>query len=170
MSTEPEMPGDDAVQAIPIEPQEMPGPEAEVPQQETITEPAKLLRIASMVRELLDETRQASLDEAGRRRLADIYQRAVGELSEVLSGDLKQELGDLAPPLEGVPSESEIRVAQAQLVGWLEGLFHGIQAAMFAQQAAARAQFEEIKRRGLLPQNPGAEGQDGPPQRGGTYL
>ena len=171
MSTEPEMPGDDAVQAIPIEPQEMPGPEVEIPQQETITEPAKLLRIASMVRELLDETRQASLDEAGRRRLADIYQRAVGELSEVLSGDLKQELGDLAPPLEGVPSESEIRVAQAQLVGWLEGLFHGIQAAMFAQQAAARAQFEEVKRRGLLPQNPDAsESPDGPPQRGGTYL
>ncbi|MGZ5128219.1 MAG: proteasome activator [Actinomycetota bacterium] len=170
MSTEPEAPSDDAVQAIPIEPQDMPVPD-EGPPQETITEPAKLLRIASMVRELLDETRQASLDESGRKRLADIYQRAVSELSEVLSDDLKQELGELAPPLEGVPSESEIRVAQAQLVGWLEGLFHGIQAAMFAQQAAARAQFEEIKRRGLLPQNPDAsESQDGPPQRGGTYL
>ncbi len=102
---------------------------------ETITEPAKLLRIASMVRELLDETRQASLDEAGRTRLGDVYRRAVGELTEVLSPDLQEELGGLAPPLEGVPSESEIRVAQAQLVGWLEGLFHGIQAAMFAQQA-----------------------------------
>ncbi|MGZ5319629.1 MAG: proteasome activator [Actinomycetota bacterium] len=170
MSTEPEAPSDDAVQAVPIEPQDMPVPD-EGPPQETITEPAKLLRIASMVRELLDETRQASLDESGRKRLADIYQRAVSELSEVLSDDLKQELGELAPPLEGVPSESEIRVAQAQLVGWLEGLFHGIQAAMFAQQAAARAQFEEIKRRGLLPQNPDAsESQDGPPQRGGTYL
>src|SRR5438876_1884799 len=108
-----------------------------------------------MVRELLDETRQASLDEAGRKRLAEIYQRAVGELAEVLSADLKDELSELAPPLEGVPSESEIRVAQAQLVGWLEGLFHGIQAAMFSQQAAARAQFEELRRRGL----PG-----GPPQ------
>jgi hypothetical protein len=170
MSTEPEAPSDDAVQAIPIEPQDMPVPD-EGPPQETITEPAKLLRIASMVRELLDETRQASLDESGRKRLAAISQRAVSELSEVLSDDLKQELGELAPPLEGVPSESEIRVAQAQLVGWLEGLFHGIQAAMFAQQAAARAQFEEIKRRGLLPQNPDAsESQDGPPQRGGTYL
>jgi hypothetical protein len=170
MSTEPQAPRDDAVQAIPIEPQDMPVPD-EGPPQETITEPAKLLRIASMVRELLDETRQASLDESGRKRLADIYQRAVSELSEVLSDDLKQELGELAPPLEGVPSESEIRVAQAQLVGWLEGLFHGIQAAMFAQQAAARAQFEEIKRRGLLPQNPDAsESQDGPPQRGGQYL
>ena len=142
---------------------------------EVITEPAKLLRIASMVRELLDETRQASLDEGGRARLADIYHRAVGELAEVLSPDLQTELVDLAPPLEGVPSESEIRVAQAQLVGWLEGLFHGIQAAMFAQQAAARQQFEELRRRGLLSQNPGSP--DGPPEgpseggpRGGAYL
>jgi hypothetical protein len=146
--------------------------------QEAITEPAKLLRIASMVRELLDETRQASMDDAGRKRLADIDGRAVAELTGVLSGDLRQELGELAPPLEGVPSESEIRVAQAQLVGWLEGLFHGIQAAMFAQQAAARQQFEELRRRGLPGQTQGAtpEGQppDGPPAdgpvRGGQYL
>jgi hypothetical protein len=139
--------------------------------QETIAEPAKLLRIASMVRELLDETRQASLDEAGRARLAEVYQRAVGELREVLSPDLQEELGGLAPPLEGVPSESEIRVAQAQLVGWLEGLFHGIQAAMFAQQAAARQQFEELRRRGLLSQNPHApegQGEAGPSR--GQYL
>jgi hypothetical protein len=121
---------------------------------ETITEPAKLLRIASMVRELLEETRQTSLDEPGRARLAQIYTRAVGELSEVLSPDLQEELGQLAPPVEGVPTESELRVAQAQLVGWLEGLFHGIQAAMFAQQASARAQFEELRRRGLMAQNP----------------
>jgi hypothetical protein len=134
----------------------------------SITQPAKLLRIASMVRELLDETRQASLDEAGRKRLADIYHRAVSELSEVLSGDLQEELKDLAPPLEGVPSESEIRVAQAQLVGWLEGLFHGIQAAMFAQQAAARAQFDELRRRGL----PGGqqEAPQEPPGPRGQYL
>ena len=144
---------------------------------ETITEPAKLLRIASMVRELLDETRQASMDESGRARLADVYHRAVGALTEVLSPDLQEELGGLAPPLEGVPSESEIRVAQAQLVGWLEGLFHGIQAAMFAQQAGARQQFEELRRRGLVSQNPQApEGQtpdghgpDGSP-RSGQYL
>jgi hypothetical protein len=125
--------------------------------QETVMEPAKLLRIASMVRQLLDDTRQATLDEGGRRRLAEIYQRSVSELGESISQDLKDELVELAPPLEGVPSESEIRIAQAQLVGWLEGLFHGIQAAMFAQQAAARAQFEELRRRGL----PG--GQAGPP-------
>ncbi|MET0800339.1 MAG: proteasome activator [Actinomycetota bacterium] len=166
--------GPDVVQAVPVEDRTS-AATAEAPAeagQETITEPAKLLRIASMVRELLDETRQASLDEAGRRRLADVYHRAVGELSEVLSGDLKEELAGLAPPLEGVPTESEIRVAQAQLVGWLEGLFHGIQAAMFAQQAAARAQFEELRRRGLPGQNPSApDGQtEGPPARGGQYL
>ena len=131
----------------------------------SITEPAKLLRIASMVRELLEETRQTSMDEAGRKRLADIYHRSVSELAHVLSGDLQEELTELAPPLEGIPTESEIRVAQAQLVGWLEGLFHGIQAAMFAQQASARAQFEELRRRGLPggaqdpQQEPGPRGQ-----------
>jgi hypothetical protein len=135
------------------------------PPAETITEPAKLLRIASMVRELLDETRQASLDDPGRARLRKIYDRSVGELREVLSPDLQEELDSLAPPMEGIPSESEIRVAQAQLVGWLEGLFHGIQAAMFAQQAAARAQFEELRRRGLPG---GGPPQPGPPQPGGV--
>ncbi len=133
----------------PVEIVEPASAEAAGPSQETITEPAKLLRIASMVRELLEETRSATIDEPGRRRLRDIYDRSVGELREVLSDDLQQELAELAPPLEQVPTESEIRVAQAQLVGWLEGLFHGIQAAMFAQQAAARAQFEELRRRGL---------------------
>jgi hypothetical protein len=117
--------------------------------QESITQPAKLLRIASMVRELLEDTRQASLDEPGRVRLRQIYERAIGELAEVLSSDLREELESLAPPMAGVPTESEIRIAQAQLVGWLEGLFHGIQAALFAQQQAARAQFEELRRRGL---------------------
>lgn len=150
MSQEFQPPDGEVLQAVPVEaPQEEP--------RERIAEPAKLLRIASMVRELLDETRQASMDEPGRARLADVYQRAVGELSDVLSGDLREELEDLAPPLQGVPSESEIRVAQAQLVGWLEGLFHGIQAAMFAQQAAARAQFEELRRRGLGPGQPPSE-------------
>jgi hypothetical protein len=136
---------------------------------ETITEPAKLLRIASMVRELLDETRQASLDDPGRARLRKIYDRSVGELREVLSPDLQEELDSLAPPMEGIPSESEIRVAQAQLVGWLEGLFHGIQAAMFAQQAAARQQFEELRRRGLPGRQDGAQEQP-QPSTPGPYL
>ena len=145
---------------------EVPAPPAEE-SEESITQPAKLLRIASMVRELLEETRQASLDEPGRIRLRQIYERAIGELSEVLSPDLQDELATLAPPMQGVPTDAEIRVAQAQLVGWLEGLFHGIQAALFAQQAAARAQFEELRRRGLPagqvegPQEPRADGNRG---------
>jgi hypothetical protein len=150
------------MQAVPV-----PSPPAGPPT-ETITEPAKLLRIASMVRELLEETRQASMDEGGRKRLADIYHRAIEELADSVSSDLKTEIEELAPPLDGVPTEAEIRVAQAQLVGWLEGLFHGIQAAMFAQQMAARQQFEEVRRRGLLAQNPQQE-QSGPAPRG-QYL
>ena len=159
----------DVMQAIPV-PAQPPGE-----QEESITQPAKLLRIASMVRELLEQTRQASLDEPGRKLLADIYGRAVGELSEVLSPDLREELGQLAPPIDTVPTEAELRVAQAQLVGWLEGLFHGIQAAMFAQQAAAQAQLQELQRRGLMAQNPlpGASAEGDPEQdqrRSGQYL
>lgn len=185
MSPEPEdgaaPPTDPVVQAVPVDPSVVEGqvaaqgdPVATEASQGTITEPAKLLRIASMVRELLDETRQASPDEAGRKRLADIYQRSVDELSGVLSGDLREELGELAPPLDGVPSESEIRIAQAQLVGWLEGLFHGIQAAMFTQQAAARQQFEELRRCGLPGAGQGADPTDPPDPdpltRPGQYL
>jgi hypothetical protein len=162
----------EVVPAVPVEPSE---PQANTPPAETITEPAKLLRIATMVRELLDETRQATLDEPGRKRLTEIYTRAVGELTDVLSGDLREELEQLAPPIEGLPSESELRVAQAQLVGWLEGLFHGIQAAMWAQQMAARAQFDELRRRSLPPGMQGGMPGGGPqgPQQdrsSGTYL
>jgi hypothetical protein len=148
-----------------LEPASSPGE-----QQSAITDPGKLLRIASMVRELLDETRQASPDEQGRKRLGEIYDDTMGELKDVLSEDLRDELASLAPPLEGVPTESEIRIAQAQLVGWLEGLFHGIQAAMFAQQASARAQFEELRRRGL-PGGAPPPGQDPQsPNSVGPYL
>ena len=143
---------DPQAEALPpgIAPEIVEGRGAEDAPQEAITQPAKLLRIASMVRELLDETRQASLDEPGRIRLRQIYERSVGELEEVLSPDLKDELMSLAPPMQGVPSESEIRVAQAQLVGWLEGLFHGIQATLFTQQAMAQSQLEEMRRRRAL--------------------
>src|SRR5436190_20357325 len=96
---------------------------------ESVEHPAKLLRIASMIRELLGEVRQSPLDEAGRARMREIYNRSLSQLKDVLSEDLQQELGVLALPLDRTPSESEIRVSQAQLVGWLEGLFHGIQAA-----------------------------------------
>ena len=137
-------------------------------ERESISQPAKLLRIASMVRELLEDTRQASLDEPGRIRLRQIYERSIDELKDVLSDDLKEELSSLAPPMEGVPTDAEIRVAQAQLVGWLEGLFHGIQAALFSQQMAARAQFEELRRRGL-PGGTEAPGTGADPSRG-QYL
>ena len=158
-------------EAAAVQPPEVVGPPKPGDEgSESITQPAKLLRIASMVRELLEETRQASLDEPGRVRLRQIYERAVGELVEVLSPDLREELETLAPPMSGVPTDAEIRVAQAQLVGWLEGLFHGIQAALFAQQAAARAQFEELRRRGLpAGQAPGGENPPGPDMRG-QYL
>jgi len=156
------------MQAVAVEASQEPSAE-EQSTAEAITEPAKLLRIASMVRELLEETRHASMDEPGRKRLVEIYHRSVDELGESVSQGLKDELQELVPPLDGVPSESEMRVAQAQLVGWLEGLFHGIQAAMFAQQMAARQQFEEIRRRGLMAQNPQQEDPPGTPPRG-QYL
>ena len=125
------------------------GPVEEGQQGDAIEQPAKLLRIASMIRELLEEVRQAPLDEGGRKRLLTVYERSVDELKEVLSENLQKELDALSVPFSETPSESELRVAQAQLVGWLEGLFHGIQAALWAQQAMARAQFDEIRRRGL---------------------
>ena len=136
-------------------PEGAPGVAAEA-EHEAITQPAKLLRIATMVRELLEDTRQASLDEPGRIRLRQIYERAIGELEDVLSPDLQEELSSLAPPMQGVPTDAEIRVAQAQLVGWLEGLFHGIQATMMTQQMMAQQQLEQMRRKALPP------GQQGP--------
>src|SRR5688500_18656722 len=109
-------------------------PQQQREREESVSQPAKLLRIASMIRELLAEARLSSLDEAGRKRLHALYDRALRELKEGLSDDLKDELGTLTLPLEGTPSESEIRIAQAQLAGWLEGLFPGIPAALQLQQ------------------------------------
>ena len=128
-----------------------------------ISQPAKVMRIGSMVKSLLDEARSAPLDEAGRARLREIYETSISELSGALSPDLGGELTRMAIPFSGdIPTESELRVAQAQLVGWLEGLFHGIQASLFAQQAAAAAQLEKMRDRSL---NPG-----GGEPRAGTYL
>ena len=143
---------------------------------DAVTSPAKVMRIGSMVKALLEEVRAAPLDEPSRERLAEIYERSVVELSAALSPDLQEELKSLALPFQDgiVPSESEIRVAKAQLVGWLEGLFHGIQATLFAQQLAARQQLEQMRQ---LP--PGAaippelrQALDGqaPDERTGTYL
>lgn len=138
---------------------------------QSIEEPGKVMRIGTMIKQLLDEVRQAPLDEKGRARLREIYDTSVRELGEGLSEDLRDELDRLASPFEAgvVPTESELRIAQAQLVGWLEGLFHGIQATLFAQQAAARAQLEEMARRQLPSGSPEAGGEDDG-SRPGTYL
>ena len=138
------------------------------PPTESIASPAKVMRIGAMVRQLLEEVRHAPLDEAGRDRMRDIYDISVRELSDSLSPDLAQELGRVAQPFVGeeIPSEAELRVAQAQLVGWLEGLFHGIQATLFAQQMSARNQLEEMRRRAI----PGRPGPLQPGDPSGQYL
>jgi hypothetical protein len=135
---------------------------------ENVEQPAKVMRIGSMIKHLLEEVRQAPLDEASRGRLKSIYETSVQELAQGLSGDLRAELERLTLPLEGpTPSDAELRIAQAQLVGWLEGLFHGIQATLFAQQMAARAQLEEMMQQRGLPAASGGRSQDGV---GGAYL
>ena len=112
---------------------------------ETVTAPAKVMRIGSMIKQLLDEVHSMTLDVPSRERLAEIYERSIVELAEALSPDLQEELRMLALPFNDgeVPSDAELRVAKAQLVGWLEGLFHGIQATMFAQQLSMRQQTEQ---------------------------
>jgi hypothetical protein len=134
------------------------GQEAADEANEQISSPTKLIRIASMVRTMLDEVRRAPLDDAGRRRLAEIHERSLEELDSVLSPDLQKELNEVVLPLTSeAPTESELRLAQAQLVGWLEGLFHGIQATLFTQQAAAQGQLDQMRRR-VLEQGPAAAG------------
>lgn len=135
---------------------------------EAVAQPAKVMRVGSMIRQLLDEVHNAELDEASRARLREIYEASVRELCDALSPDLREELDRLAfpflQPSSEVPSEAELRIAQAQLIGWLEGLFHGIQATLFAQQMAARQQLEQMRSQGQLPQGDRTE------QRPGTYL
>jgi hypothetical protein len=116
-----------------------------------VEQPAKVMRIGTMIKQLLEEVRAAPLDEAGRVRLKEIHQSSIKELEAGLSADLKAELDRLTLPFDEahIPSEAELRIAQAQLVGWLEGLFHGIQTALFAQQMAARNQLEQMRGRAL---------------------
>jgi hypothetical protein len=141
-----------------------PSPDGEGADGEQVARPTKLIRIASMVRSLLDEARRAPLDDAGRRSLRTIHERSIKELEEILSPDLRAELEEVTLQFSSdTPSESELRIAQAQLVGWLEGLFHGIQATLFTQQMQAQQQFETMRqRRGL--ELPAAD------QRPGNYL
>ena len=145
----------------------------EIPVTEMVEQPAKVMRIGSMIKQLLEEVRAAPLDEASRVRLKEIHASSVKELEAGLAPELVEELDRLSLPFtdDSVPSEAELRIAQAQLVGWLEGLFHGIQTALFAQQMAARAQLEQMRR--ALP--PGAGGHEDEPQdhqgrSGGPYL
>ena len=154
-----------AVVVVPEVGGEPAGDEA-APSSETIEQPAKVMRIGSMIKQLLEEVRHAPLDDASRTRLKEVYETSVRELAEGLSPDLRDELARLTTPFDAAaPSEAELRIAQAQLVGWLEGLFHGIQATLFAQQMAAQAQLEQMRRqRGLPPGTgggPDAEGADG---------
>ena len=129
---------------------------------ELIEQPAKVMRIGSMIKQLLEEVRSAPLDEAGRTRLAQIHSRSIAELEQGLAPELVEELRRITLPFaeSATPSDAELRIAQAQLVGWLEGLFHGIQTALFAQQMAARAQLEQMRR--ALPGGPGAAAGFGP--------
>src|SRR6516165_10283172 len=134
-----------------------------------VEQPAKVMRIGTMIKQLLEEVRAAPLDEASRNRLREIHATSIRELEDGLAPELREELVRLTLPFneDAVPSDAELRIAQAQLVGWLEGLFHGIQTALFAQQMAARAQLEQM-RQGALPPGAGRPGQTAPGH--GQYL
>ena len=142
-----------------------------------IEQPAKVMRVGSMIKQLLEEVRSAPLDEASRARLRDIHTRSIKELESGLAPELIDELDRLSLPFgsEDTPSDAELRIAQAQLVGWLEGLFHGIQTALFAQQMAARAQLEQMRRPAAITAEPSAGSRaaghgDGRPGSSGPYL
>jgi Protein of unknown function (DUF2587) len=140
----------------------------ERPVTEMVEQPAKVMRIGSMIRQLLEEVRAAPLDEKSRARLKEIHQSSIKELEDGLAPELVSELERLSLPFDeqDLPSESELRVAQAQLVGWLEGLFHGIQTTLFAQQMAARAQLEQMRR--ALPPGMMPPEQESPQHRPGS--
>jgi hypothetical protein len=149
------------------------GQDRDRPLVDLVEQPAKVMRIGSMIRQLLEEVRASPLDEKSRARLKEIHERSVRELESGLAPELAEELDRLSLPFADneAPSEAELRVAQAQLVGWLEGLFHGIQTTLFAQQMAARAQLEQM-RRALPPGITPSPGEDGPqpPRTSGPYL
>ena len=141
-----------------------------------VEQPDKVMRIGTMIKQLLEEVRAAPLDEASRTRLRDIHRSSIEELEEGLAPELREELERLTLPFstDTTPSDAELRIAQAQLVGWLEGLFHGIQTALFAQQMAARQQLEEMRRRalpaGLSPSQDGAQQPGFRAPQSGPYL
>jgi hypothetical protein len=142
-----------------------------------VEQPAKVMRIGTMIRTLLEEVKSAPLDEASRQRLKEIHRSSIKELEAGLAPELIEELERLTLPFseDGTPSDGELRIAQAQLVGWLEGLFHGIQTTMYAQQMLARAQFEQMRKAlppGATPPHGAGEHQEPmrPGESGGMYL
>ncbi|AGM26804.1 bacterial proteasome activator family protein [Mycobacteroides abscessus] len=136
-----------------------------------VEQPAKVMRIGTMIKQLLEEVRAAPLDDASRSRLREIHATSIRELEDGLAPELREELERLALPFneDTIPSDAELRIAQAQLVGWLEGLFHGIQTALFAQQMAARAQLQQM-RKGALPPGLSVPAQGGGGSGTGQYL
>ncbi|MDH3190625.1 MAG: bacterial proteasome activator family protein [Acidimicrobiia bacterium] len=156
---------DESTEATVIE-EPKPAPEkAEVEEEQPVSQPTKLIRIATMTRAMLEEVRQAPLDEGGRSRLAEVHGRSIAELRDVLSPELLDEFDEIMIPLKvEAVTEAELRIAQAQLIGWLEGLFHGIQASLWSQQMAAQSQLAEMQRRALTA--PQADDSD----RSGLYL
>jgi len=158
----------EAIEPELVAPTTEPSGEADGEEHNNVSEPAKVMRVGTMIRQLLEEVRQTELDGPSRDRLREIYETSITEIAASVSPDLREELDRLALPFgEGTPTDAELRVAQAQLVGWLEGLFHGIQATLFAQQMAARSQLEDMRRR--LPAG-GETGGPGEAPAGGTYL
>jgi len=180
MTEQPDAAGGAPRQVVVVGPDGQPVAMAQIPDSDgndaaenEVGEPAKVMRIGTMIKQLLEEVRAAPLDEASRVRLKEIHARSVKELEEGLTPELREELERLSLPFtdDSVPSDGELRIAQAQLVGWLEGVFHGLQTALFAQQMAARMQLEQM-RRGQLPPGMGGQqpqaGQQGPGT--GQYL
>ncbi|MDE0804457.1 MAG: DUF2587 domain-containing protein [Acidimicrobiales bacterium] len=164
-----ETPSDDTIERGELVEASASGEEDAEASTESVEEPGRVMRIGAMIKQLLEEVRTADLDDAGRDRLREIYDQSVMELSGALSDDLADELARLASPFGDQPaSAGELRVAQAQLVGWLEGLFHGIQATLFAQQAAARQQLEQMRHQLVAGQQPDGQQPEGPAP--GTYL
>jgi hypothetical protein len=161
---------DEGEQVVVVGPDGQPVAEQEHSVTGLVEQPAKVMRIGRMVQQLLEEVKAAPLDEPGRKRLARVLHTSINELKDGLAPELDDELDRLIEPFdEAPPTESELRIAQAQLVGWLEGLFHGIQTAIYAQQMAARAQLEQMRQ--LPPGAAGAPGPRGPGSSGtGQYL
>jgi len=131
---------------VPVPADSAPAGDGETPLHDLVEQPAKVMRIGSMIRQLLEEVKASPLDEKSRARLREIYEQSIKELEDGLAPELVDELSRLSLPFtEEAPSEAELRIAQAQLVGWLEGLFHGIQAALYAQQVQAQSQLQNMR-------------------------